>query len=52
MYPIIGLLMAHGTAELLQRPMFGYWLGFPTLLAFVERSVRILLGFHRDPVTL
>lgn len=53
MYPIIGLLMAHGTAGLLQSPMFGYWLAFPTLLVLTERVVRILLGFsHRIPATI
>ncbi|KAH8683750.1 FAD-binding domain-containing protein [Ilyonectria robusta] len=46
MFPIIGLMMAHGTAALLQWPMFGYFLSFPTLLVLVERVVRIFLGFH------
>lgn len=46
MFPIIGLMMAHGTAHLLQWPMFGYFLAFPTLLVLVERATRILLGFH------
>ncbi|OLN85589.1 Superoxide-generating NADPH oxidase heavy chain subunit C [Colletotrichum chlorophyti] len=52
MYPIIGLLMAHGTAGLLQWPMFGYFLAFPTLLILVERVVRIGTGFHRIRATL
>lgn len=52
MFPIIGLLMAHGTAGLLQWPMFGYWLAFPTLLVLVERSVRIVVGFYRIPAEL
>ncbi|GME48314.1 putative FAD-binding domain-containing protein [Neofusicoccum parvum] len=52
MYPIIGLLMAHGTAALLQWPMFGYWLAFPTLLIFIERVTRVAVGFHRIPATL
>ncbi|KAK0750633.1 FAD-binding domain-containing protein [Schizothecium vesticola] len=53
MYPIIGLMMAHGTAGLLQQPMFGYWLAFPTLLVLSERVVRIVLGFsHRVPATI
>ncbi|KAK0633794.1 FAD-binding domain-containing protein [Immersiella caudata] len=47
MYPIIGLLMAHGTAGLLQWPMFGYWLAFPTLLVLTERVVRVYLGFRQ-----
>ncbi|CAO2647234.1 Nn.00g081560.m01.CDS01 [Neocucurbitaria sp. VM-36] len=46
MFPIIGLMMAHGTAGLLQWPMFAYWLAFPTLLVVFERSWRIFLGFR------
>ncbi|KAF1954263.1 hypothetical protein CC80DRAFT_526931 [Byssothecium circinans] len=45
MFPIIGLMMAHGTAGLLQWPMFGYWLAFPTLLVILERLTRLGLGF-------
>ncbi|KAK3312445.1 FAD-binding domain-containing protein [Apodospora peruviana] len=52
MYPIIGLLMAHGTAGLLQWPMFGYWLAFPTLLVLTERVIRLSLGFHRLNATI
>ncbi|KAL4727936.1 hypothetical protein ACLX1H_004635 [Fusarium chlamydosporum] len=52
MFPIIGLMMAHGTAALLQWPMFGYFLAFPTLLVLVERVVRIGLGFHRIKATM
>ncbi|KAI1866602.1 hypothetical protein JX265_002144 [Neoarthrinium moseri] len=52
MYPIIGLLAAHGTAALLQWPMLGYFLAFPTLLILVERVTRVTLGFHRIPATL
>ncbi|KAJ0296444.1 hypothetical protein COL5a_009048 [Colletotrichum fioriniae] len=52
MYPIIGLMMAHGTAALLQWPMFGYFLAVPTLLILVERVVRVGTGFHRIKATL
>lgn len=52
MFPIIGLMMAHGTAALLQWPMFGYFLAFPTLLVLVERAVRVCLGFHRIKATM
>ncbi|RFN54256.1 hypothetical protein FIE12Z_1382 [Fusarium flagelliforme] len=52
MFPIIGLMMAHGTAGLFQWPMFGYFLAFPTLLVLVERVVRIGLGFHRIKATM
>ncbi|KAJ4293322.1 hypothetical protein N0V90_008604 [Kalmusia sp. IMI 367209] len=45
MFPIIGLMCAHGTAGLLQWPMFGYWLAFPTLLVILERLQRVILGF-------
>ena len=45
MFPIIGLMCVHGTAGLLQWPMFGYWLVFPTLLVIWERLQRLLLGF-------
>ncbi|KAF2113836.1 FAD-binding domain-containing protein [Lophiotrema nucula] len=46
MFPIIALLIAHGTAGLLQWPMFGYWLAFPTLLVIIERIWRTFLGFR------
>lgn len=52
MFPIIGLMMAHGTAGLFQWPMFGYFLAFPTLLVVVERVVRVCLGFHRIKATM
>lgn len=52
MYPIIGLMMAHGTAGLFQWPMFGYFLAFPTLLVLVERAVRVCLGFHHIKATM
>lgn len=45
MFPIIALLIAHGTEGLLQWPMFGYWLAFPTILVVFERSWRLILGF-------
>lgn len=46
MYVIIGCLMAHGTAALLQWPMLGYFLAFPTLLVLVERVHRLAAGLH------
>lgn len=46
MFPIIGLMMAHGTAGLLQWPMFGYWLALPTLLVVSERVWRLVLSFR------
>ncbi|KAK1993885.1 FAD-binding domain-containing protein [Colletotrichum falcatum] len=52
MYPIIGLMMAHGTAHLLQWPMFGYFLAFPTLLILAERVVRVGTGLHKIRATL
>ncbi|KAK8853509.1 hypothetical protein IAR55_004216 [Kwoniella newhampshirensis] len=47
MYPIIGLLMAHGAAGLFQWPMLGYFLAFPTLLILVERVTRLFIGFRQ-----
>ncbi|KAG9256278.1 FAD-binding domain-containing protein [Emericellopsis atlantica] len=52
MYPIVGLMMAHGTRGLFQWPMFGYFLAFPMLLILVERFVRIVLGFYHITATL
>lgn len=52
MFPILGLLIAHGTANLLQFPMLGIILAFPTLMVFIERSTRILMGFHKVPASL
>lgn len=53
MFPMIALLMAHGTAGLLQWPMLGYFLAFPTLLVVIERVRRVLLGFFvRFPALL
>jgi dual oxidase len=46
MFPIIGLMMVHGTAGIFQWPMFGYFLAFPTLLVICERTWRIILGFR------
>ncbi|KAF2835393.1 hypothetical protein M501DRAFT_1060909 [Patellaria atrata CBS 101060] len=47
MFPIFGLLMAHGTAGLLQYPMLGFWLALPVLLVVIERSLRVVSGFRR-----
>lgn len=45
MFAIIGCLMAHGTKAILQWPMLGYFLAFPTLLVLIERSTRVIRGF-------
>ncbi|KFY58056.1 hypothetical protein V497_05107 [Pseudogymnoascus sp. VKM F-4516 (FW-969)] len=52
MFPMIGFLIAHGLDALLQFPMLGYWLAFPTLLVFLERAHRLLVGFHRIPAEM
>jgi len=52
MYPIIALLCAHGAAALLQYPMLGFWLAFPTAMILIERVVRLGVGFHRLPATI
>ncbi|KAK4555649.1 hypothetical protein LTR86_007402 [Recurvomyces mirabilis] len=49
MFPMIGLLCAHGTAALLQAPMLGYWLAFPALLVICERLYRLIRGFMAVP---
>ncbi len=49
MFPMIGLLCAHGTAALLQAPMMGYWLAFHALLVVFERSWRLIKGFMSIP---
>ncbi|CEH15046.1 Ferric reductase, NADH/NADPH oxidase and related proteins [Ceraceosorus bombacis] len=52
MFPMFGLLAAHGTARLLQAPMLGYWLVFPVLLVLFERSLRLIRGFIPIPARL
>ena len=52
MFPIIGLLAAHGTAALLQFPVLGFVLAVPTLLVLAERVTRIASGFHKIPAKL
>jgi dual oxidase len=47
MYPIFGLLMAHGSAQLFQWTMLGYFLALPALLVLIERIVRVCVGFRR-----
>ena len=52
MFPMIAMLMAHGTEALLQFPMLGYWLALPTLLVIFERGLRFYRGFVRIPARL
>ncbi|TVY53411.1 putative respiratory burst oxidase-like protein [Lachnellula cervina] len=52
MFPIIGLLMAHGTDALFHYPMLGFWLAFPTFLVVFERFVRFCYGFSYIPAKL
>lgn len=47
MFPIIELLFVHGSRQLLQFYMLGYWLAFPTALVLVERISRAINGFVR-----
>lgn len=47
MFPIIGLLCAHGTEQLLQCAMLGSGLAVLTVFGVVERLARILGDFHR-----
>lgn len=52
MFPMLGLLCAHGTSHLLQFPMLGNWLAFPTLLVLLERRPRMILGFSKVHASL
>lgn len=52
MFPLIGMLCAHGTSKLLQDPMFGYWVAFPALLVIIERVHRLVRGFIGIPAKL
>lgn len=44
MFPFLGFLCFHGTAQLLQHSMMGYWLAFPTVLVILERLHRLYRG--------
>ncbi|KAB8300093.1 hypothetical protein EYC80_000325 [Monilinia laxa] len=52
MYPIVALLLAHGTSALLQAPMLGYWLIGPITLVLFERTSRIFVALWRFPARL
>ncbi|CAK1365737.1 unnamed protein product [Cercospora beticola] len=52
MFPMFGLLAAHGTAALLQAPMLGYFLAFPALLVIFERLRRFIRGFLSMPARI
>lgn len=52
MFPFIGLIMAHGSQGLLQFPIMGILLAFPTLLILCERTARIFSAFHKIPARL
>lgn len=52
MFPFIGLVMAHGSQALLQFPVLGILLAFPTLLVLFERAVRVFSAFHKIPARL
>lgn len=43
MFLMIAMLCLHGTAQLLQHPMLGYWLVFPTLVILAERMWRVFV---------
>lgn len=52
MFPMLGLLMAHGALGLLQFPVLGLVLASPTLMVIIERVTRVMLGFHKIPASL
>ena len=49
---MLPMLILHGTANLLQFPVMGIILAFPTLMVFCERTTRILMGFYKVPASL
>ncbi|KAK4214988.1 NADPH oxidase [Rhypophila decipiens] len=52
MYPIIGFLIAHGSAALLQYPMLGFWMMVPTVFVLAERLFRLGMGFYDIQATV
>lgn len=52
MFPMIAMLMMHGSAGLLQYPVLGFVLAFPTLMVVLERVTRFLLSFQKVPASL
>jgi predicted ferric reductase len=52
MFPMLGLLAAHGTTKLLQYPMLGFWLVFPTLSVLGERCLRVYRGISTVAATM
>lgn len=52
MFPMIAMLMAHGTLALLQYPVLGIVLAFPTVMVVLERVTRFLIGFQKVPASL
>ncbi|KAF1823942.1 uncharacterized protein K489DRAFT_316081 [Dissoconium aciculare CBS 342.82] len=52
MYPIMGLLIAHGTSALLNAPALGFLIILPTTLIFFERLVRTFQGLQKIPASL
>lgn len=52
MFPMIAMLMLHGSLGLLQFPVLGIVLAFPTVMVILERVTRFLLGFQKVPASL
>lgn len=52
MFPIIGLLMAHGGLGMIQYPVLGFILILPTVLVICERTTRFAAGFQKIPAKL
>lgn len=52
MFPFIALLMAHGSRRLLQFPVLGLILAFPTLLVLLERITRLINAFIKIPAKM
>ena len=45
MFVMLAFLCVHGTAQLLQFAMLGYWISIPFLLVLFERGHRLVVGF-------
>ena len=52
MFPIVALLMAHGSLGLLQFPVLGFVLALPTALVVAERATRLVHGLRPVPASL
>ncbi|KAK0527022.1 hypothetical protein OC842_005001 [Tilletia horrida] len=52
MFPMLCFLAAHDTSKLLQGPMLGYWLVFPTIVVLLERLHRLYRSLISIPARI